>query len=616
MPQAGRTTGPNLDIHIDNIGRPYQPGDIITGRVVRRTHVVSPEASVTIQLLGRAKTKLVVTRNAGNSTTYSYYRSRFNFVWLNRPLHPLHMSPSPHASAHGAEFDAGYMHTKQRLHKGPIHVPSSNSPVAWEFAIEIPTRPSPRTVGSATRNPDASYLPLDAASIAEHPLPSSFTTSGSRGNTRFEAYVEYHLEATLTQQRHSSSGSNNLTASLPLHIRAPPPTLAAAAAADFGLERRSAQLAATSYRLVPGMEDAELTFRQKSRKFFGSAKVPAFGFTLQYDCPSVIQLDSPVPIPLRVRIVPDGRRTSEVLQGVPQVVVLVSLEMVLKADTFVIAPGHFGSHTGEGTVKHHIVLPVASAGSVPASVLGGVGREGDGDEPAGKEVAHQGAVHRPGSGDVKRSVEPPRDEQGESSSSQAARQPVQFPEKENPPAEESSAAAIAAPETHNEPPAVGESSSPPTYQPRADDDPPPPHTSAPESSPPKAAPATAASAAAPQTEQPPAYQPAAPRRHPHSPGPLVIPSAWDTTGNNDGPWVDVGAALGLRLHETQATCRGQTVARMVAAAGTEPLSPGFTTYCIRHSHRVKWKICVGVGGGRIGVEWERGVGVVGAAGGG
>lgn len=80
MPQAAQLTGPNLDIQLDNIGRHYQPGDVITGRVIRRMHAVSPQASVAIQLFGRAKSKIVVTRHNGNSTSHSYYRSRYNFV--------------------------------------------------------------------------------------------------------------------------------------------------------------------------------------------------------------------------------------------------------------------------------------------------------------------------------------------------------------------------------------------------------------------------------------------------------------------------------------------------------------------------------------------------------
>jgi len=477
------------------------------------------------------------------------------------------------------------MQTKQQLHKGPIHVPSSSSPVSWEFAIEIPTRPSPRAVASEMKDPEASYLPLAAASIADYPLPSSFATSGRHHNTRFDAYVEYHLEATLVQQGSSHHGIDSLSATLPVAVRAPPMPYPLS---DFDLRRRSAPFAASSYRLVPGMEDAELTFKQKSKKFFGSSKVPCFGFTLQYDCPSVIQLDNPAPVPFRVRVVPDGRRTSEVLQGVPQVVTLSSLEMVLKADTCVIAPGTFGSHTGDDTVKHNISLPVAFAGNVPASVLKTMNREVKGDEVTvtGKEAAHQGAVHRPGSGDAKSSIEPPREEQGESSSSQSNQQPAQL-SKEEQVAGQSPAAAS---EAHDDP--VADSSSPPTYQPREDDPPPPP--------PP------AELTAAPQAEQPPAYQPSP--MDTSSRGPLVIPSAWDTTGN--GAWIDVGAAVGLRLHETHATALGRRVAGM---AGAEPVCPGFTTYCIRHSHRLKWKMTVSVGGEAVSLEAEGAVTVVGAA---
>lgn len=493
------------------------------------------------------------------------------------------------------------MHTKQQLHNGPIHVPSSTSPVSWEFAIEIPTRPSPRAVASEMKDPEASYMPLSTASIADYALPSTFATAGRRRNTRFEAYVEYHLEATLIQQGAGSrySSSDSLTASLPLIIKTVPMPYPLT---DFDPQRRSVQLAASSYRLVPGMEGAELTFKQKSKKFFGSSKVPLFAFTLQYDCPSVIQLDNPTPIPFRMRVVPDGLRTSEVLRGAPQVVVLGSLEMVLKADTSVIAPGHFGSHTGEDTVKHNISLPVAFAGSVPASVLKTVNRDVKGDEPAGKEAAHQGAVHRPVSGGAKMSAaEHLREEQGESSSSSQnhqQQQPARLSKEEDDTTGQGPAAAAAL-EAYDEPPA-GESSSPPTYQPRADDGPPPPAAAAEKSPPPP-----------PQAEQPPAYQPApaaaAAPRDPHSRGPLVIPSAWDTTGN--GAWIDVGAALGLRLHETHATCRGQSVSRMAL----EPVSPGFTTYCIRHTHRLKWKISISVGGERIEAESEGPVTVVGAA---
>lgn len=472
------------------------------------------------------------------------------------------------------------MQTKQHLHKGPIHVPSSAEPASWEFAIEIPTRPSPRAVVSEMKDPEASYLPLNAGSVAKYPLPSSFATKGHRGNTRFDAYVEYHLEATLVQQGSGRHGGDSITAMLPIRILAPPMPYPLT---DFDLRRRSAQFAASSYRLVPGMETVDLTFKQKSKKFFGSSKVPMFGFTLQYDSPGVIQLGNPTAIPFRVRVVPDGRRTSEVLQGVPQVVTLSSLDLVLKADTNVIAPGTFSPHTGDDAVKHHIHLPVAFAGDVSVAALKTIDRRVKSDEPAGKEAANAGAVHRPGTADEKPRIEPPQEERGESSSSQS----------NQPPARLSSDEPIAGQSSTEAPPAIkeseAESSSPPSYQPRANEPPPPAE--------PKAAPP------APSVpEQPPAYQ--APKDVTRR-GPLVIPNTWGA----EGPWLDVGAAIGLRLHETHATALGRTVA---GTAG-EPICPGFTTYCIRHSHRLKWKMSLAVGGEAFSLEGEGPVTVVGAA---
>lgn len=466
------------------------------------------------------------------------------------------------------------MQTKQHLHKGPIHVPSSAEPASWDFAIEIPRRPSPLAVKSEMKDPEASYLPLDAGSIAKYPLPSTFATKGHSFNTNFDAYVEYHLEATLLQQGSGRHGGDNITAMLPIRIVAPPMPYPLT---DFDLRRRSAQFAASSYRLVPGMETVGLTFKQKSKKFFGSSKVPMFGFTLQYDSPGVIQLGNSTPIPFRVRVVPDGRRTSEVLQGVPQVVTLSSLDLVLKADTFVIAPGTFHPHTADDAVKHHIHLPVAFAGNVSAAALKTVDRGVKSEEPAGKEAANAGAVHRPVTADEKPRVEPQQEEQGESSSSQSNQQPARHSNEEAIADQNSKVA---------ETPAVKESeadsSSPPSYEPRTKE-PPPPAASAP--------------------EKPPAYQ--TPKDLSRR-GPLVIPSAWGA----DGAWLDVGAAIDLRLHETYVTALGRTIA---GGAIGEPICPGFTTYCIRHSHRLKWKMGLAVGGEAFSLEGEGPVTVVGAA---
>ncbi|KAI3391095.1 hypothetical protein diail_7946 [Diaporthe ilicicola] len=478
------------------------------------------------------------------------------------------------------------MQTRQHLHQGPIHIPQGGSPAVWEFAIEIPRHPSPRAVVSEMKNPEASYLPVAAESIASCPLPSSFATSGRHGNTRFEGYVEYHLEASLQQQGSGSRGRfEGTTATLPVRICAPPMPYPLS---DFDLARRSAGLAARSYRLVPGMESAELTFKQKSKKFFGSSKVPTFGFTLQYDSPGVLQLGNPTPVPFRVRVVPEKNRTSEVLHGVPQVVTLSSLELMLKADTRVIAPGTWGTHTGDAVVKHNVQLPVAFAGSVPASVLRTMDRGAKGKEAAGKQPDQGVVTNETGARDEKRPLQAraPREdseEAGQSSTPQANDQPAQISKEEQVDTAAGPSCETTSPKLEEEEP-TAESSSPPSYQPRKTTEPPPPP-------PPPAA-----------SEMPPAYQ--LPRDL-SSRGPLVIPSAWVA----DGPWLDVGAATGLRLHETHVMAMGRAVAGTVS----DPICPDFTTYCIRHSHRLKWKMTVAVGGETVSLEGERPVSVFGPA---
>lgn len=476
------------------------------------------------------------------------------------------------------------MQTRQHLHQGPIHIPPAGSPAVWEFAIEIPTNPSPRAVVSEMKDPEASYLPLTPESIASYPLPSSFATSGRRRNTRFDAYVEYHLEATLQQQASSSKhGTDSATATLPIRVCAPPMPYPLT---DFDLARRSTPFAASSYRLVPGMESAELTFKQKSKKFFGSSKVPLFAFTLQYDGPAVLQLGNPSPVPFRVRVVPDGPRTSEVLREVPQIVTLSQLELVLKADTCVIAPGTWGTHTGDDTIKLNIQLPVAFAGSVPAAVLRTVNRGVKGKDTAEKQKDQEVVYQGTDAGEEKRRIEihQQEQEQGESSNQQAAPQASDQPAETAKEWHDARPSSAALSETDEPAAEASTSSSPPEYQPRTTEPPPPPP-------PPSKA-----------SEMPPAYQ--LPKDL-SSRGPLVIPSEWAA----DGPWLDVGAALGLRLYETHAMALG----RAVAGALTDPICPGFTSYCIRHSHRLKWKMTIAVAGETVSLEGERPVTVYGPA---
>lgn len=80
----------------------------------------------------------------------------------------------------------------------------------------------------------------------------------------------------------------------------------------------------------------------------------------------------------------------------------------------------------------------------------------------------------------------------------------------------------------------------------------------------------------------------------HSPVPksgLYLDIEW--TDTNSEP-MDIGALLDLRINSTIATC----LRRRAWAAGPEadPIYPCFKTYCIDHSHSLKWKMSVLIAG--------------------
>lgn len=340
MPPAVHRAGTELKIVLD-YGRPCQSGSVITGSVVRTAPGVSPRATVSIRLLGRAKTKIIVTRSTGQGTSRSYYRNRFNFF-----------EPTQ---------------TRQFLFDGPLHIapgPAGDA-ASWPFSIHVPLSPTPRALRSeGGGNADTSFLSLRPEDIASSRLPASFVTEGRHRYIKFEAYVEYQLEATLMT---SGNHGKDVTAVLPIQMRGSPMQNPLS---DFEIHRRSMQSSVSTYNLVPGMHNVELSFKQKAKQVLGSSKVPMFGYILHVDCPAVIQLWNPTPIPFSIRIVPDRRRTSEVIHDVDQTVALTSLELVLKAHTAVIAPTTFSSQKGHDILKRNIPLPVAALGQIANPPVG------------------------------------------------------------------------------------------------------------------------------------------------------------------------------------------------------------------------------------------------------
>lgn len=307
MGRTMRRGGPSLEIHHErSVYDHYAPGDTIIGRVSRRLEAISPEATIKLALIGRAKSKMVVSRGNNNR---SYYRGRFTIVeqW-------------------------------QTLFQGPLHIASGGTgPGDWPFAFDIPSTCSPKVIGRVPA--EQSYLPLDAASVSAIPLPDTFDMEYHGWGTNREGFVEYFLKAMISYTHAGKRESEE--AILPIMIRSvsrEPPI------ADFKLRRHRNQCIATSFTLLPGMEDAELSFSQKRQELMGSRKVPRIGGTLEMDIPQVLQLDNRCPVPVQLRFVPNPELTSSGMRGIPVKIKLRSLTATIYSRTTVLCDGSLHPH--------------------------------------------------------------------------------------------------------------------------------------------------------------------------------------------------------------------------------------------------------------------------------
>ncbi|KAJ0155046.1 hypothetical protein CTA2_12945 [Colletotrichum tanaceti] len=338
MPQSETKQSPDLSIRLLSPQTPLFGGSLVRGHVVRDAHIVAASATVRVRLLGRAKAKLVVDR--GNNSK-SYYRSRFAF-WP--------------ASAVAAV-----------VHRGPVHVEPGGR-VAWSFALPLPVHTDAASVnacggsGSSSSAKEACFLrpggirsgPGAGASgtgglgIPEQPLPGSTFLDGRGFSKKWHGFVEYWIEAELTVD-----GKSSVTkAVLPVQVLSPPTP--GPPVTDFGLRARDARGCVSSQRLLPGMEEAELSFKQKTQKFFHSSKVPTFHFAVDVRCPTVIQMGSRATVPFLLHVTPDRDRTAEVVRDAPPAVTIKSLELELRSTSAVICPGTFEPHEASKTRKMNV----------------------------------------------------------------------------------------------------------------------------------------------------------------------------------------------------------------------------------------------------------------------
>ncbi|KAL8289731.1 hypothetical protein RB600_004944 [Gaeumannomyces tritici] len=302
MGPVRRRRTPALSIELLDDQTAFLPGDIILGRVVRRTATDNPNADVTVTLCGRTLSRVTVTtRDSGGDSHHTHHSACFPLV------------------------DDGAR--AQRLASGPLHIPDVDGAEAeWPFSIQLPLRVDPAGPAAAAAG-DRTFVP--AAEVASHPLPCSYASFGYD----VEAAVEYWIAATveLVGKRDKPERAE---AVLPITVNTvrPGPRLA-----DYGLATSSRRAQVATHRLVPGMAAAgsRLSLSQRAQRLFRSSRVPVFAGAVEFGLPTAVQLEDRSPVPVLVRFVPDPYQGSAEVEGRPQRVKLAKLIMTLRGSTVV-----------------------------------------------------------------------------------------------------------------------------------------------------------------------------------------------------------------------------------------------------------------------------------------
>lgn len=222
------------------------------------------------------------------------------------------------------------------LFSGPLHVPEDSAEGAtWSFSIQIPTKPQ-ESVRSGHRQ-ESSFIPLDKNHPAHHILPGSFSTGGESKDGFSECSIEYYLEAKLRYTR--GNAWQSFTTTHPITIR----HHVQETSHMHSLRQQMMKCKFRTLRLIPGMESASLSPKQKMLRFFGSSKIPEFCCKLELSFPRAIQLGGPLPIPLTLNITPVDESTSESIRGVPRQVQINWIKMVICNKSAVLVPSRYTS---------------------------------------------------------------------------------------------------------------------------------------------------------------------------------------------------------------------------------------------------------------------------------
>ena len=301
-PKIASSAELNIELAVSP-GWSFAPGDTIVGNVVRRSHLVTPHANLKLCLWGQTGTT-IYERSSESSYDYEAKWTLFDAQW-------------------------------DQLFGGPLHVPGTDRREDdWKvpFSVDIPTRPSESQLKRHAAV--ESYLPLDGDSVALQTLPGTFASHNGGFYGSSHGSIEYHLEAVLTYGYGGSTVTKKTTRRIVVcHTSIEPPLI------FYDFQRYADTLVAQSQRLLPGMQDARLSFGQKTQKLFGSSKVPTFSCAVDVYAPRKVQLDSQLPIPFTIRITPN--QSSESIRGTLQTIQIHSIKLTMKSLTNVRTPGQW-----------------------------------------------------------------------------------------------------------------------------------------------------------------------------------------------------------------------------------------------------------------------------------
>ncbi|KAK8011386.1 hypothetical protein PG990_010351 [Apiospora arundinis] len=356
MPRHAFKGRAGVDIDITDFQSVYVPGDTVLGHVscsqpfFSKKPMDASRTEVRIRLFGRSKTKVV--RESQNST--QIYRGRA-VLFDQSHIVSQGATPQPGFASRGDDW----------------------SREKSELASQQPVAGSRGDTGADRGHRDGVFLSSSQDDVTKHELPSVFYFSSKSGwsGSKFEAYIEYVLEASLV-----CPGADNVTAQFPLFIRKQS-TAKPIKGSDYKFRIREATRLHRTEMLLAENAERKMTFRERQRRFWNPSKTPKYTYVTKVVHPTVIQLEHPDPVPFKFFIVPKlhNELTSICPDGdlsrLPPVK-FVSIELSLKAKTRIRTPGTFSKYHKEER-EHEFPIPfrlsLANYGfNVPLVVRGNI----------------------------------------------------------------------------------------------------------------------------------------------------------------------------------------------------------------------------------------------------